>query len=1145
MRWCFWVVTLVTVLEADTIRLFDDQDVPRRVSVCGWGRGGSGRIRRGFAKSGRESLEISSPRPLAGAVLRGRFGVVIESLPWSSSFLRFWITRAEGERGSDFNVHIACQRGDADMYFRAEFEKVEGRWVRVRLPLVKFRNFLRLRGEIRSIGFKSAGRLGSASRRFFIDDVAIEVVEEERGASVGRLELDRRVLKAGEKVVITVELEKTCAVSVVAVRKGSTEGRRLLRAEGVPAGADRLEWDGLGDELRTPWGALVNGRVERRFCPDGDYELIANFLTCEKERKVSSARVVLRLKGFGDAREIGLYHKPVGPWPHASRLRLRGGKKEPTISVELAPGGFGRLFPGAFLMRVEGLDITEEGLRVGRSSAENLALKSEVKVCAEKSPGGTWGGWKGLVDGGDACWVTPDDYPVEKPVWFEVSLPREAEIAKIMLKQTHTVQERNRIRRLVLSFGDGTKQELELPKDTACHWFYIEPPRKTKKIRGEAVEFWGMRVRGKCGLAEFQVFERAQHEQGFFETNDLMPIGLVKWRRFRALDMGSGARWEYSLNHGISWEMLPQDGKLDRIREKWGVIRFRCTLSKGAVVRGFELSWLYDPKRPIAEPLDRRKCSLSVREGAFYDRTGKRVRLFGWSYSPPWAPKGYTEEDVEGFLRAREREIASFASYGINCVRLWVPGALFLPDAERTFPDTEGYRELMLQNGYSPSFLERVDGTIELLGRYGIYTIFEFHDNPPWGYWSPIPLSGAKTHPQDYPKAFEFARPRIGKLWSWVARHFRGSPYLVGFEVPWNEPVIGVRPYDIRTSEDNLRYDSIYRSVVEECVEAIKSEDPGRLCIMGPNGWNGIRGEFEWLPPSSFWRFPKGVDAFHFHGYPQHTACRSGTLCEHYAYARFPGAPIIRTEGHCRYFFWKKLDTAPGWGYRGVDAMLAQEFATGVEVTAGWGHGGGERPLFGADFARYHSWVRFWREVVPRRKADVGIVMSSAGRHRTYDQPPHPVVEELLGLHVVPFDFIFDNCAEENADSLKRYKALVVVREGLPESAILAVKSSGVKWIEFGKGSLKEFLTECGVETDDRTPRNVLVACGDGGIVIYERGGRGGTYTIFLNLKKGSVRLYDEDTDELLYRGRTSRLRSTGLRLELEPYRARLIRVRR
>ena len=1139
--------------------LFDDQAKPHYVRIWGWGREGKGRITDSTAKFGRESLEVLSPHPLGGGVIAPGVKLSFDSLSWTKAFLCFYIKRAQGEKGNVFNVHIKTDGGDADCYFTVDFSKAdEEGWVLVKLPLLKFRGFLRLRGMVRSLGFKSAGRPGENCRRFFVDMVYFQLSEEPvvplEEAPKGEAFVDRRVLVAGKAVRIFIRLEEPCGVFLRVVREDGSVGREIFRGE-LKEGLHSFEWEGLGDPIREPWGALRWGRVDRKFLPDGNYVLLTTIF--KRGKKGLSAKDIefpLKLKGFGEEREIFIYHKPPGFWPHASRIRLVGkeSEKELTLRQELTPSAFGDLFPYVFI-RLEGLDITERGVALGRSAPENLALKAKVKTCAEQNPGGTWGGWRGLVDGGNAHWLTPKDYSPEEPIWFELTLPKEALVSKVMVKNTHTVPESNRVRKWRLKFDDGTEEILEVPKDTACHWFRIEPPRKTKRIRAEAVEFWGPRRRDFYGLAEFQVFEFKRYERGFFETDDIMPIGLTKWVRFKGLEVGKGVvKWEYSLDHGESWHPIPKGGDLSRVPRKWGVIRFRCTVEGKAIVKGFELTWRFDPKKPIQKPLNPRWCALKVKGGDFYNRKGERVRLFGWFYTPPFAPKGYTHIDLEEWLLHREREIASFAAYGINCVRLGVSGTLYLPDAESTFPDSPKYAEVMTKSGYSPLYPKLVDETIRLLAKYGIYTIFEFHDNPPWGYWSPIPASGAKKHPDDYPKAFKFARPRIAKLWRWVARHFKGNPFIVGFEVPWNEPVLGHRPWDITSREKGLYYDRLYRELVEECVKAIKSEDPQRICILGPNGWNGIRNDEPWLPPH-FWLLPEGVEAFHYHDYPQHIVSREGTMLEWFSYPRATGVPIGRTEGHCRYFFWNKQDTAPGWGKRGVDSMLAQEFAAAHDWTAGWGHGGGERGLFGTDFSRYHAWCRFWREVTPRSRAEVAIVMDSHKRHRSHSQSPHPVVEALLRLHALPFDFLFDNCVIVKREWLKRYKALVLVPEGLPEEVVKTAKESGIPVFEFDSNRkveeilprLSGFLKRCEIFVDDRSPPNLLIAYGDRGLVIYERKGKGGTYLVFLRLPlQGKVRLVDECTEEVLYEGSAETLWRKGLKIHLEPFRARLVRIK-
>jgi hypothetical protein len=133
--------------ESKLFTLFDDQGTPRHVQVWGWGRG-KGLICQKIAKSGKESVEVTSPELLSGAVIAGDFNLVVESLPWSRSLLRFWLRLAEGEKGTQFNVHISTDGGDADCYFNIEKNEKEDGWVLVRFWLdYHFFNFA-ISGEL-------------------------------------------------------------------------------------------------------------------------------------------------------------------------------------------------------------------------------------------------------------------------------------------------------------------------------------------------------------------------------------------------------------------------------------------------------------------------------------------------------------------------------------------------------------------------------------------------------------------------------------------------------------------------------------------------------------------------------------------------------------------------------------------------------------------------------------------------------------------------------------------------------------------------------------------------------------------------------------------------------------------------------------
>jgi hypothetical protein len=65
----------------------------------------------------------------------------------------------------------------------------------------------------------------------------------------------------------------------------------------------------------------------------------------------------------------------------------------------------------------------------------------------------------------------------------------------------------------------------------------------------------------------------------------------------------------------------------------------------------------------------------------------------------------------------------------------------------------------------------------------------------------------------------------------------------------------------------------------------------------------------------------------------------------------------------------------------------------------------------------------------------------------------------------------------------------------------------------------------------------LLIAYGEGGIVVYERMGKGGEYRVFLQVdERGKINLVNECTDEVVYGGDPQKLRENGTKIRIKPY---------
>jgi endoglucanase len=108
------------------------------------------------------------------------------------------------------------------------------------------------------------------------------------------------------------------------------------------------------------------------------------------------------------------------------------------------------------------------------------------------------------------------------------------------------------------------------------------------------------------------------------------------------------------------------------------------------------------------------------------------------------------------------------------------------------------------------SFFARVDWAVENALSRGLVLILDFH------------------HFTDYMDCGECQRDRFLALWRQIADHFRGYPPELVFEL-LNEPTDAVPP-------------DAWDADLESALDVIRADNPDRVVVVGPVGWNGVDG---------------------------------------------------------------------------------------------------------------------------------------------------------------------------------------------------------------------------------------------------------------------------------------------------------------
>lgn len=231
-----------------------------------------------------------------------------------------------------------------------------------------------------------------------------------------------------------------------------------------------------------------------------------------------------------------------------------------------------------------------------------------------------------------------------------------------------------------------------------------------------------------------------------------------------------------------------------------------------------------------------------------YDHFGRVAMLHGVNavykrapfelYPAPGKPWNFTPADAR-----------NIAGLGFNVVRLGIlwqgidPGSGGPNNPATCTIGAPGHAQMLNQSA-AASYLDNVTRTVDLLGRYHIYTLLDMHQDvynqafrgegaPSWavctGNQPLVPLGGRWSHNYRNP-ALQTAETHfwlnnvVGNLqgqfdqsWAMVAHHFAGNPWIVGYD-PYNEPY---SPAFTGTSDENFAVDL-------ECFYTGRSH-PGRL----------------------------------------------------------------------------------------------------------------------------------------------------------------------------------------------------------------------------------------------------------------------------------------------------------------------------
>lgn len=187
----------------------------------------------------------------------------------------------------------------------------------------------------------------------------------------------------------------------------------------------------------------------------------------------------------------------------------------------------------------------------------------------------------------------------------------------------------------------------------------------------------------------------------------------------------------------------------------------------------------------------------------------------------------YTNEFWRAFKDnyVTEADIAFIASTGANTIRL--------PFHYKLFTDEDYMGLTCEQDGF-----ERIDAVVEWCREYGLYVILDMHDAP--GGQTGDNIDDSYGYP--WLMVSKESQALYCDIWKRIAAHYKNEPVVLGYDL-LNEPIA---PY---FGEDVAMLNSKLREVYRMGFEAVRSEDPYHIVILGGAQWNG---NFEPLEDCNF-----------------------------------------------------------------------------------------------------------------------------------------------------------------------------------------------------------------------------------------------------------------------------------------------------
>ena len=580
---------------------------------------------------------------------------------------------------------------------------------------------------------------------------------------------------------------------------------------------------------------------------------------------------------------------------------------------------------------------------------------------------------------------------------------------------------------------------------------------------------------------------------------------------------------------------------------------------------------------------------LTVENGKLY-RNGRPFGFVGTNFTS--FQLGLSNRPV-GYAHIADA-IREMKSWNISVVRIPLNVGLLQP-AEGVFPDDPRWKQEYLKHRLKPEFFSYLEYFIQLAADNGIYSIIDFHGFPvnPYRYFlGGNPGDKKKNKPgtaiawlsKDLKKVRkfpDFKNPREVKAlcttFAWLAKHFKGNPNIMGFEVPYNEP-----------HDDYMSVPQNYIRVVEQTINVIHHYDKDRLTFQMPASWG--HDNVTW---SATWLLPRGLSGgaphFYFANSPvplrkdarkfRHPwLCRDIDKTFEYGMRAvlFPFStqkyPVYNGENG-EHGFKSLMPNTPenqAVSYM-IDGSLTQAYASGLAGTLQWtlwNHPQGHakfRAIYTKHYRRFSK--VFAAGPVDWSQTEVAFIQNAAAvpiqNGHNFSCVPFARISldlNLTPVHYITDDFLIYSGLKQHSEGLEQvssasfstnYKALIVDKNNLDQRVVRALKKSKtpILWLDSAdkltRTELANFLKKAGVFVNLKTPAEIQIIKGPEHLILYRRSGNDKLpVKVCPRLKRtGRFSLTSESGKEI-FKGTADELYQNGIKLRLAKWQSNIFSIK-